>query len=101
MQILDSEKILKFAKKQLLKLSESDKKYCKEDVNTILEFKGRIPDLDEFRRRPELVDALSDFLTLMILALEEHERKNTKATITQSHKKSKGKEKGANKSVKF
>ena len=67
LQILDSEKILKFAKRRLLKIASVEgHRYSKEAFD---------------KRRPEELAALSDFLTLMILALEEHERKNSKASI--------------------
>ena len=85
LQILDSEKILKFAKRRLLKIASVEgHRYSKEAFDNVLDpSRGSnwANHVEELKRRPDELAALSDFLTLMILALEEHERKNSKASI--------------------
>ena len=85
LQILDSEKILKFAKKRLLKFaSRAGNRYSEEAFNNVLDpnrGSNWAEHVQGLKSRPEELAALSDFLTLLILALEEHERKNSKASI--------------------
>ena len=79
---MDSEKILKFAKKRVSKLASNGNRipcYSHDDIEKVLDLHAG--GLDKLKHSPQMLAALSDFLTLMILALEENERKNTKAVV--------------------